>query len=610
MSKQDMPFEEKYRQVCATNNIRPADSVLHRTGGEMCLDLNELTNVSAEAVAKAFKETKEHECRSVRVVRGTVKRRNLAKQGRDVLPKMLESMLCVWKAVHLEKLFFEKVALSKISKILKNILSHTTRLRTLSFKDCTMGDLCFMEIAPSLKKILSITALDLSGNNITDKSAEHIKAIVVKHKENREMTAFHACLRTEGPPKIRKGFGLEHLDLSRNEFGHKICKDLACALHSDLWVSSLDLSCNKIEKSGMLVLNKLVHRSEALSHVNLSHNPCTQDVSSCENLLFYSCSPQGCVYSALVPAQLPVDVPAQLPVDATESFPSAVAVKEGSSSNTSCSSIQKTDLLCLIDKIRGMTDEEQQSFAAGIEAGPPELLMTDVLCLQLQAPYEDCEKEAGSRQKDDGHGQQGKSNAATSTSPTGQAALMYGGAQYPYFGYHHHHHHHHHHQQQIVKINQCKPPLVTDAKQRADQENIMKRAATRLEEREETILCKKETNGSKEAMMLAVLHEENMMQQTVAQAVAGKIDKMYELMVANGGGGGGGGGAQPRARGEIIKKAANHVNRQPSDGRTASPPPLRAGSGAPNDAPSETDTDPADMGAVREWLFTKYDYYS
>ena len=125
----------------------------------------------------------------------------------------------------------------------------------------------------ALAKHLKVTNINLSHNSITGETGAMIKKVIVCHAERRDLKVWAASLRNEPPPANYWKQGLSLFTLSHNKLGDDFVHSLGNSINYDNYLGVLDLSHNKISRSGVLNLLQMLRENEGLVNLDLRGNP-------------------------------------------------------------------------------------------------------------------------------------------------------------------------------------------------------------------------------------------------------------------------------------------------------------------------------------------------
>lgn len=126
---------------------------------------------------------------------------------------------------------------------------------------------------PALEKNVGVEILDLSYNYMGDEMATYIAKIISSQSERRDNVAWLAGLRTEEPTDEYYKAGLQSLVLRYNDFGNYVCGEISRVLFFDIYLKSIDLRNNLIEKEGVKDICYFLKSNKTLLNCDLRHNP-------------------------------------------------------------------------------------------------------------------------------------------------------------------------------------------------------------------------------------------------------------------------------------------------------------------------------------------------
>eukprot|EP00943_MAST-04B_sp_MAST-4B-sp1_P002872 g2872.t1 len=135
-------------------------------------------------------------------------------------------------------------------KTLADALTQTApKIKELRFKDTKLNDDMVMTLLKSVEHRPSLKIIDFGFNEITQVGATTIAEHLMK-----------------------KGVGIESIDLAVNSIGDEGAMALANALTGNQFVISLVLRSNKIGEQGVTAFSNLLQTNKKIKNLNLKYN--------------------------------------------------------------------------------------------------------------------------------------------------------------------------------------------------------------------------------------------------------------------------------------------------------------------------------------------------
>lgn len=162
-------------------------------------------------------------------------------------------------------------AVSKLARALQN----NDSVKRLALPNCKIGDRGFAQLADAIRLTTSICELDLTYNELTDRSAAYFGQILKQHTTTRNEHLWAYSLRDD--PVDVASHGLLVLDLSHNELGDRTAADMAAQIPIDIWTLAISLGYNQIGATGANVLAEALSKNETLRVLDVRNNPAPDD---------------------------------------------------------------------------------------------------------------------------------------------------------------------------------------------------------------------------------------------------------------------------------------------------------------------------------------------
>ena len=158
------------------------------------------------------------------------------------------------------------------SSVLSQGLSLNNSLSSLSITNSQIPLNSFEIILTGLLRHEKIENINISSNNLSDKSGNMISRLISYQTERRDEIIWLASLRNE-KASIKSNSGLLSLNLSNNKLNDLSCDFIINALNSDLYLRKIDLSSNVFNKDCCKKFVKMLRKNNSLLNVDLRNNP-------------------------------------------------------------------------------------------------------------------------------------------------------------------------------------------------------------------------------------------------------------------------------------------------------------------------------------------------
>ena len=134
-------------------------------------------------------------------------------------------------------------------------------------------------VAQALQGICTLTKLNISKNNITDKAADDIAAAISCNTQLQELDISDNYLQATGAITILKELQgismLKKLDIGRNNITNKAADDIATAISCNTQLEELDISDNCLQATGVITISKALQGIFMLKKLYISENNIT-----------------------------------------------------------------------------------------------------------------------------------------------------------------------------------------------------------------------------------------------------------------------------------------------------------------------------------------------
>ncbi|TYZ63303.1 hypothetical protein PybrP1_009092 [[Pythium] brassicae (nom. inval.)] len=153
-----------------------------------------------------------------------------------------------------------------------------TKLEFVSFAQTRLADIGLEAMAIALGKCPNLQQLSLAGCRLTNKARDHIAKIITLHGTLKDESVWSSSLRGEAAGVAATRPSLL-LDLSQNALGDDAAEAICNALYHDKWLLGLNLSQNRVSRSGVARLTETLSQSNrtlAVVLVNEMRDPVDQ----------------------------------------------------------------------------------------------------------------------------------------------------------------------------------------------------------------------------------------------------------------------------------------------------------------------------------------------
>ena len=190
-------------------------------------------------------------------------------------------------------------SLQKISSLLKLCINHSnitdkaaddiaaviscnTHLQELDLASNDLRALGITKISRSLQTISSLIKLCINHNNITDKAADDIAAVISCNTHLQELDLASNDLRASGITKISKSLqkisSLIKLHVNHNNITNEAADDIAAVISCNTYLQELDLGSNDLRASGITKISRSLQKT-LLIKLYINHNNITDEAA-------------------------------------------------------------------------------------------------------------------------------------------------------------------------------------------------------------------------------------------------------------------------------------------------------------------------------------------
>ena len=226
---------------------------------ELYLSDNNITGEAADDIANILSLNS-----SIKVL--NLNRNNLKVQGVITISKALRKH-------NLQQFEIERNnATKKAAHEIAAVLSHSVDLQVLNLNGNMLEVVGIVTIAHSLLKVSTLTELYLSDNNITEKAADYIAAVLSHSKNLQVLNLNRNNLRATGVIKIVKALQmstLQKLEIENNNATLKAAQDIAAILSHSSNLRVLNINGNNLQANGVACI---LHATSSLTHLYVSNN--------------------------------------------------------------------------------------------------------------------------------------------------------------------------------------------------------------------------------------------------------------------------------------------------------------------------------------------------
>ena len=161
---------------------------------------------------------------------------------------------------------------SKYCLLLNKGITTNKSLQILKISNCLIQLNSFESLIKSLYNHPSISYLDLSNNNLTDKYGIIISKLITKHSQRRDQIIWSYGLRNEKPSASTK-LGLISINLSGNKLGNESAEAFVKVLGTDQYLRAVYLNENKIGNDSCKKFIYMMRKNLCLLTIDLRGNP-------------------------------------------------------------------------------------------------------------------------------------------------------------------------------------------------------------------------------------------------------------------------------------------------------------------------------------------------
>ena len=161
---------------------------------------------------------------------------------------------------------------SKYCLLINKGITNNKSLQALKLSHCLIQLNSFESLIKSLYIHPSLSYLDLSNNNLTDKYGLIISKLITKHSQRRDQIIWSYGLRNEKPPMNSK-MGLISLNLSGNKLSNESAEVIAKILGTDQYLRAVYLNENKIGNNSCKKFIYMMRKNLSLLTIDLRGNP-------------------------------------------------------------------------------------------------------------------------------------------------------------------------------------------------------------------------------------------------------------------------------------------------------------------------------------------------
>ena len=196
---------------------------------------------------------------------------DLQSTGVMLVLKALEGMSTLKKLCISKNNIAEKAA-SNIAAV----ISCNTQLQELDISDNHLQSTGVITISKALQSLLTLRKLFISKNNITEDAANNIAAIIYCNTQLQELDISDNHLQTIGAVTVSKALQnistLTKLYMSKNNIHCEAADDIAAAISCNTQLQELDISDNNLQTMGAIKISKALQDVPTLTKVYISKN--------------------------------------------------------------------------------------------------------------------------------------------------------------------------------------------------------------------------------------------------------------------------------------------------------------------------------------------------
>ncbi len=151
-----------------------------------------------------------------------------------------------------------------------------SQITTLTISDCGLTDDLAQGLLQATDGVATLKSLDLSHNELTDKSINSLTRWIGRHAERRDMDCFNLALHTSETLEDQqmKVTGPTRINISHNKLGDEGVRDLAEYLIRDVYIRELDVGGhNHVSTAAARALMDCLGDNRALTGINMSGCP-------------------------------------------------------------------------------------------------------------------------------------------------------------------------------------------------------------------------------------------------------------------------------------------------------------------------------------------------
>ena len=170
----------------------------------------------------------------------------------------------------------------EVAQLIANVLSKNPGLEELNLS-CIMQTAGVKAILKGIVNISNLKRLNISGNNITGEAPYNIGAVVLRNPKLEELNLSCNKMQTVGVIVILKGSmrisSLKRLNVNNNNITDEAAHYIGDVLSRNTKLEELDLSCNSLQAAGAIKIFHSMKEIVTLKRFSISKNSITDDAT-------------------------------------------------------------------------------------------------------------------------------------------------------------------------------------------------------------------------------------------------------------------------------------------------------------------------------------------
>ena len=183
--------------------------------------------------------------------------------------------ICSLRKIH----FGNNNICDKAANDIAAVISRNNQLEEIEVSGSKLHLSSTIKIMKALQRIHTLKKLYLNNNNITVEAADIIATVISHNCDLQEVNLGNNDLQTSGTIKIAKSLqkisSLTKLYINHNSIAHEAADDIAAAISCNIHLQELNLGSNNLQTSGAIKIATSLQRISSLTKLYINHNNIT-----------------------------------------------------------------------------------------------------------------------------------------------------------------------------------------------------------------------------------------------------------------------------------------------------------------------------------------------